>query len=292
MHEQRETVHFHAGGVLRPEHLQFVSNRERSMQYKIYVINLQRATGRLAAMQKKFDELGLSFQRIEATDGRAMDAEQRREFARARPRANGWIPGHIGCFCSHYQAWTEIAAGAEEFGVVFEDDVHISAAVPAVLESVGPHLDQFDVLRLEATKHLVLLNHAQHFSIAGINAVEVRSETWGAGAYILPKRVAQLLLAEPLTRHSPVDFFLFDKGTSAVARRHRVYQAVPALCVQAKFDPVKSKPETTYTSDIEHNSEDKALRHVLRRIGWRIRGLRNMLCGWRRIALSEDIVRL
>jgi glycosyl transferase, family 25 len=262
------------------------------MRYKIYVINLQRATGRLAAMQKKFDDLGLAFQRIEATDGRAMSAERRQEFARARPRANGWLPGHIGCFCSHYQAWTEIAEGVEDFGVVFEDDVHISAALPAVLEGIGPHLDQFDVLRLEATKHRVLLNRAKYFSVAGINLVEVRSETWGAGAYVLPKRAAQLLLAEPLAHQSPVDFFLFDKGTSVVARRHRIYQAVPALCVQAKFDPAKAKPETSYTSDIEHNSEDTALRHVMRRVGWRIRGFRNMLLGWRRIALSDDIVRL
>lgn len=262
------------------------------MRYKIYVINLQRASSRLLAMQKKFEDLGLSFQRIEATDGRAMSAEQRQAFACARPRANGWIPGHIGCFCSHYQTWKQIADGNEDFGVVFEDDVQISAALPSVLAGIGPHLAQFDVLRLEATKHRVLLNRGSHFPVAGVNMVEVRSETWGAGAYVLPKRTAQRLLAEPVARHSPVDFFLFDKGTSTVARQHRVFQAVPALCVQAKFDPSTAKPQTTYTSDIEHNSEDHALRHVIRRIGWRIRGFRNMLFGWRRIALSEDILRL
>jgi len=292
MHKQQNKLCVEAGEMPDPPHLQLVSNREQAMRYKIYVINLQRAAGRLAAMQKKFDDLGLAFQRIEATDGRTMSDEQRQEFARARPRANGWIPGHIGCFCSHYQAWTEIAGGDEDFGVVFEDDVHISAALPAVLEAIGPHLEQFDVLRLEATKHRVLLNRAKRFPVAGIDMVEVRSETWGAGAYVLPRRAAQQLLAEPVSRHSPVDFFLFDKGSSVVARRHRVYQAVPALCVQAKFDPVQARPETAYTSDIEHNSEDNALRHVLRRIGWRIRGFRNMLFGWRRIALAEDIVRL
>jgi glycosyl transferase family 25 len=292
MPKQLQTIPVGSGETFRSSHLQLVNNTERSIRYKIHVINLQRATGRLAAMQKKFDDLGLSFERIEATDGRALSPEQRQEFARARPRANGWIPGHIGCFCSHYQAWTEIAQGVEDFGVVFEDDVHISAALPKLLDAIGSHLEQFDVLRLEATKHRVLLNRARHFSVAGIDLVEVRSETWGAGAYVLPKRTAQLLLAEPVTNHSPVDFFLFDKGTSVVARRHRVYQAVPALCVQAKFDPSKAKPETTYASDIEHNSEDKALRHVIRRIGWRIRGFRNMLFGWRRIALSDDIVRL
>jgi glycosyl transferase family 25 len=261
------------------------------MQYKIYLINLNRAPGRLAAMQKKFGDLGLTFERIEAVDGRAMTKEQKHAFAIVRPRANGWLPGAIGCFRSHFQAWTAIARGDEDFGVVFEDDVHISSKLPALLANLDAHLRDFDVLRLEATKHRVLLNGTNKFDVAGVNLVEVRSETWGAGAYVLPKKSAQLLLAEPTTRHSPVDFFLFDKGTSAVARRHRVYQTVPALCVQSKFDEA-SKPETSYGSDIEHNSEDTGLRHAIRKTGWRIRGLRNVILGYRRIALSEDIVRL
>jgi glycosyl transferase family 25 len=261
------------------------------MQYKIYLINLSRAGNRLVAMQKKFDDLGLSFERIEAVDGRAMSKEQKHAFAIVRPRANGWLPGAIGCFRSHYLAWTAIAKGDAEFGVVFEDDVHISSKLPDLLANIGQYLNDFDVVRLEATKHRVLLNGENTLHVAAIDLVEVKSETWGAGAYILPKKAAQLLLNEPTTRHSPVDFFLFDKGTSAVARRHRVYQTVPALCVQSKFD-AESKPETSYGSDIEHNSEDSGLRHEIRKLGWRIRGFRNVLLGYRRIALSEDIVRM
>lgn len=261
------------------------------MKYKIYLINLNRATGRLAAMQKKINDLGLSFERIEAVDGRAMSSEQKHAFAIVRPRANGWSPGAIGCFRSHYQAWTLIAKGEEDFGVVFEDDVHISAKLPELLARIDRHLNDFDVLRLEGTKHRLLLNGANTIAAEGFKLMEVKSESWGAGAYILPRKTAKLLLAEPTTRHSPVDFFLFDKGTSAVARRHRVYQTVPALCVQSKFD-MDSKPETNYGSDIEHNSEGTGLRVTLRRLGWRIRGLRNVLLGYRRIALSEDIIRL
>lgn len=121
----------------------------------------------------------------------------------------------------------------------------------------------------------------------------MRSETWGAAAYVLPKKTAIKLLAEPMTHHSPVDFFLFDKGTSAFARQHRIYQAVPALCVQSKFDETSIiNTETSYGSDIEHNFGDTRLRHLVRKIGWRINGFKNMLCGYRRIALAQDIVRL
>jgi glycosyl transferase family 25 len=121
------------------------------MQYKIYLINLSRAGNRLVAMQKKFDDLGLSFERIEAVDGRAMSKEQKHAFAIVRPRANGWLPGAIGCFRSHYLAWTAIAKGDAEFGVVFEDDVHISSKLPDLLANIGQYLNDFDVVRLEAS---------------------------------------------------------------------------------------------------------------------------------------------
>ena len=262
------------------------------MQHKIYLINLERAKDRLAAMCRKLDELGLSFERIEATDGRVMSTEEKIAFAKLRPRANGWLPGAIGCFRSHYKVWTAIAEGEEDFGVVFEDDVHISAALPNLLNGIGAYLDQFDIVRLEATKHRVWLNTEKKMSVGQTKLVEVRSETWGSAAYVLSREAARLLVVEPTTNHSPVDFFLFDKDTSVVARRHRIYQTVPALCVQAKFNAVQGKPDTSQASDIEHNSEDTSLRHLVRKLQWRVRGFRNMLIGYRRIALSEDIVHL
>lgn len=261
------------------------------MQYEVYVINLGRATDRLAAMTRKLDDLGLPFQRIEAVDGRAMSSEEKTAFAALRPRANGWLPGAIGCFCSHYEAWSRIAVSSADFGVVLEDDIHISIALPQVLMGLDAHLKLFDIVRLEGTKHRVLLNMKTKLSTLPITLYPVLSETWGAGAYAITKDAARQLLTEPLTGHSPVDFFLFDKKTSAAARRHRIFQSVPALCVQSKFDAVKGKPETSYGSDIEHNSEDTTWRLRMRTVGWRLRGLRNLIAGYRKILLSEDIVR-
>lgn len=263
------------------------------MAYKIYLINLDRAAGRLQAMKKKFGVLNLMFERISACDGRALSQDEKTQFAKSRPRANGWLAGAIGCFRSHHQVWSAIAEGKEEFGVVFEDDVHISAILPAVLSDIALHLDAFDVLRLEATKHRVLLNQSKVIQLVDTRLIEVRSEAWGAASYVLPKKTAIMLLAEPMAHHSPVDFFLFDKGSSAFARQHRIYQAVPALCVQSKFDEASIvNTETSYGSDIEHNVGYTRLRHLVRKIGWRINGFKNLLRGYRRIALAQDIVRL
>lgn len=134
------------------------------MTYKIYLINLDRAAGRLQAMEGKFAMLDLAFERIAASDGRVISQEEKLCFANSRPRANGWLSGAIGCFRSHYQAWTAIAEGDDEFGVVFEDDVHISAILPSVLSDIALHLDAFDVVRLEATKHAYCLINAKYFS--------------------------------------------------------------------------------------------------------------------------------
>jgi glycosyl transferase family 25 len=260
-------------------------------QYKIYLINLERSTARLAAMALKFEGMGLSFERINAVDGRALSSDERAEFVHRRPRKNGWLPGAIGCFMSHYQAWNRIATGAEEFGVVFEDDLHIAETFPALLSKVGPLLGKIDIVHLEATKHLVLLDKNESELIDATRLLRVKSEVWGAGAYILSKRVARLLLQAPESQHSPTDFFLFDRGTSEIARQLRIFQAFPALCVQSKFDPEQVKPEVIYASNIEHNSEDNKGRHMIRVIGWRMRGLRNLLSGYRRIPLADDIVR-
>jgi glycosyl transferase family 25 len=260
--------------------------------YKIYLINLRRSESRLATMTKKFDELGLSFQRIDAVDGKARGPEANALFAAQRPRANGWLPGAIGCFMSHFNAWEAIAKADSEFGVVFEDDVHIASALPELLNHVGNYLDRMDVLRLEATKHQVRLDHNDVVNIGETKLIKVTSETWCTGAYVMPKRVAKLLLLDPLYTHSPVDFFLFDKGTSVVARRNRVFQTVPAVCVQAKFDPEQRQSKSILISNIEHNSGDGKIRHIFRKVGWRVNGLRNFIKGYRRIPLSDDIARL
>ena len=261
------------------------------MDFRIYVINLARATDRLAAMRSKLDELGLPFERIDAVDGRAMSVEERMEFARLRARANGWLPGAIGCFRSHFQAWNRIAEDSAGFGVVFEDDVHISSSLPMVVTNLGKHLGHFDIVRFEGTRHRVLLDMKESLSVLPISLYGVRSETWGAGAYAITRDAARLLLVEPVKSHSPVDFFLFDKRSSAAARRHRIFQSVPALCVQSKFDLVRGTVQTQYGSDIEHGSDRSRWQHRLRIVAWRVRGLKNLIVGYRRIRLSDDIVR-
>lgn len=263
------------------------------MSFKIYLINLARSDARLAAMRQKFEHLNLQFERINAVDGRALSESEREEFAIRRPSLNGWLPGAIGCFMSHYEAWNLIANGVDDFGIVFEDDLHISEKFPALIKIVGKFLDNnIDIVHLEATKHRVLLDKHEAVETGSTRLIRVKSEVWGAGAYIISKQVARKLLQSPEKNHSPTDYFLFDRNTSEIARQLRVFQAVPAVCVQSKFDPVQAKPEVTYVSNIEHNSDAGTLRYYFRELGWRIRGFRNLLLGYRRIPLSDDIVRL
>jgi glycosyl transferase family 25 len=268
-------------------------HKKQPMSYKIYLINLARSGARLKSMSQKFEGMGLQFERIEAVDGRSLSEKERADFARRRPRLGEWLPGAIGCFLSHYEAWTRIAVGEEEFGVIFEDDLHISAKFPALLNTVGGFLDnKIDIARLEATKHLVLLDHNDYVTAGDIQLIRVKSEVWCTGAYIISKKVAKMLLQVPEKDHMPSDYFLFDRNTSKLARQLRVFQAVPALCVQSKFDPEQAKQEATYVSNIEHNSDAGTLKYYFRELGWRIRGFRNLLLGYRRICLSDDIVRL
>lgn len=263
------------------------------MSFKIYVINLARSEIRLTAMTEKLSTLGLPFQRIDAVDGRLLSDSERLHFASLRPRdGRSWTPGAIGCFSSHYACWTEIANASENYGVVFEDDVHISKYLPKMLTEMESSMEKIDVLRLEGTRHLLQLDAKKIRSLSECRLQRVKSESWGAGGYIISKNVAAQLIGMPTSSHSPVDFFLFDKASSIFAKEHFIYQTAPALCVQSKFDDRSVSTNTHHGSLIEHNAGDSRLRSMMRKSWWKVVGLSKLMRGFTRVELKEDLIRL
>lgn len=145
----------------------------------IFCISLTRATARRAAMTKRLDALGFPYQIIDAVDGATLDLSQfgdrlrldkfRRKFGR------DMLPGEIGCFLSHYNLWESLIATGEEYALVLEDDVDLSADFAAVVA---------DVVALELEWDVVLLHTPRKHRVDSI----VRK--MGGGDYALgrPKR--------------------------------------------------------------------------------------------------------
>lgn len=118
---------------------------------RIILINLDRAPERLARMAAQFDQLGLPFERLSATDGRALsDAERARADHQAR-RAISRYPlsdNEIGCWLSHLRAMQSLLDSGAPMAAIIEDDAALSVKFPAVLTAIEALKRPFDFIDL------------------------------------------------------------------------------------------------------------------------------------------------
>jgi glycosyl transferase family 25 len=228
----------------------------------IYLINLDRSPLRLEYVSRRLATLGLSFTRIPAVDGAALPEEQRAAFAAARPRdGRGWSAGQIGCFLSHFEAWRRIAMQDTRWGLILEDDLHLSDALPAVVTDIDALDNTIDILRLESTGQWLAVGPPA-MTLAARMARPLRSSAWGAGAYMISRAAAARLIATDTRLHTPTDDFLFNRPKSGVAAALATYQLVPAVATQDKFS-VDAASVVGFGSEIETG-----------RVNQRLRGLR------------------
>ena len=116
---------------------------------KLMVINLARATQRLASVQDLFAGAGLDFTRVEAVDAAGLS---KADLAAACPPVRFYLanarrarPGEIACALSHKKCWQEAFADGTPLAAVFEDDVWFDAdglrdALGAIAEENAPSL--------------------------------------------------------------------------------------------------------------------------------------------------------
>ena len=92
----------------------------------IWLINLDRDTGRLARMQQQLDAMGLAYTRFAAIDGRAQADELAARVdaaAYARNMGQNVTPGHVGCYASHVAVWEQVAQAPQPVALILEDNV-------------------------------------------------------------------------------------------------------------------------------------------------------------------------
>jgi glycosyl transferase family 25 len=212
----------------------------------IYLINLDRDADRLTHMARQMD--GVPFERIPAFDGYALSDHDLAQFRAERPDAP-WSRGQVGCFYSHFEAWRRIAAGEEAFGLVLEDDLHLSSdfAHFSKLDRLPGFPTDADLVRLEAPNNAVLLG-SQVLRVGGRALRPVKSSTWCAGAYLLSRSAAQKLLSLEVKTHTIADYFLFSYEDSPVPSLLNLYQLTPAVAIQDKFS---NPSKTSFASNIE-----------------------------------------
>jgi glycosyl transferase family 25 len=206
------------------------------LMIQTYLINLAVDLDRLEAFRRGFDRLGLPFERIEAIDGRTFSEEDFRRFQKDRPRhGKGWLRGQMGCFLSHHMAWQKIAAGPDRFGAIFEDDIHVSDDLSAILAQDEWIPDDADVIRLETSTNRLLLSSRPVLTFGKRKLHRVHSTSWCAGGYILSRKTAQRLIELPTRNHEPSDALLYSFTESVIAKELNILQFQPAPCIQDKY---------------------------------------------------------
>lgn len=126
------------------------------MSPHVFLINLDRSPDRLARCAPMLDQLGLTWERVPAVEGKALDPAHLASL-NPHPAPHGeWFrkltPGELGCFLSHLRCWQLIEERGLDCALILEDDFNIHGACTAerlrafAASSMGAHA--WDVLKL------------------------------------------------------------------------------------------------------------------------------------------------
>jgi glycosyl transferase family 25 len=174
----------------------------------IFVINLDRATERLAKVSKQLEALRLGFERVPAIDGSLLTAAEKRRLNPPRLIGGEMSDGEIGCFASHLRVFQIIVDRGLPRACVMEDDIGIGPGAAAWLTSHAPLPAGCDILKIEGiirpkTTVLPILEYA------GQKIVFSWQVSYGTAAYIIRLDGARRALRRLAKMGSPIDHALF-----------------------------------------------------------------------------------
>ena len=201
-----------------------------------YLINLARRPDRLRAMTAQLSDLEIPVQIVTAVDARNMpDGVADRNFASDGPL--GALPkGDKCCTLSHMRAWSMFLSTGDSHGLILEDDVALDPDAAPLLRDAGWIPPSVALLKIEhfgPESQRVLLGDLIA-TAQGRQIGRLQSRHTGAGAYILSREIAGLLLSWPERWTLPVDHMLFNPNNSPLAERLRPHQLTPAIARQSE----------------------------------------------------------
>lgn len=171
----------------------------------VFLINLDRAGDRLAAMQAKLQGSGLSFERVAAVDGNSIDfptpdfSEISLRFMHGRRRN----PGEIGCYLSHIECARRLLASQNEFALVLEDDLEFPPDLVDILEAALEQDARWDILRLSSVSAGRKFDFCKLTESRGLAIALTREK--GSGAYLINRRAARWFVEKLLPMRLPFD---------------------------------------------------------------------------------------
>ena len=219
-----------------------------------FVINLDSSKDRFNSISKRLGELGVSFERISAIDGRKLPSEQIEELtypynhfeSRVRfPRE--LTKGEVGCFLSHRKCWQRLLESDEQWALIIEDDIKISDSASPFMTSTDWIPSNVDICKLSSSvpvEHGRILEETITLD-GGISLVAALSPPpLGTQCYLISRKAAKTALDLSERLPAPVDVFLFSR-LFEFPNVYTIWRVAPTLVV----------PNEEIESDIGHRTK-------------------------------------
>jgi len=191
------------------------------------VINLERSKDRLRRIGAALDLQGIGWERLAAVDGRALDqatVDSSLDVERyCRQHGMTPLPGELGCYLSHLEAFKRLMDSPFQFGLILEDDVMPQPALAEIVRTLTGMPERWDMVKLSAVHSgtpipTQPLGGPHHLAV-------MLSRCTGSSAYLVNRRAAKAYLAGLLPMSLPYDHE-FDKGWKYGLKIRRVVPEV------------------------------------------------------------------
>jgi glycosyl transferase family 25 len=234
---------------------------------RVYLINLDRDTDRLAHMQAELAARDIAVERFPACLGAALPERFRPAFEPPAGEAQVLTPGEIGCYASHLAIMERVAVG-DEPALVLEDDLAIGEALPRLLARLDELPADWEMVRLSNPAKSAVVRVGV---VGGVGDVvrywRVPNNT---GAYLIRPAGAARFLARAGRRQRAVDEDLRRPWEHGIVMYGVLPPPVTANVLPTSIGGAREAPG--------RQRFRAAPRHRLAEIGWRIRAFGLLGC--------------
>lgn len=172
---------------------------------KVVLINLERSADRRATMQARLSAIPLGFEWLRGIDGKAKWTEIEQQLDQSafdRNVGRPALPGEVGCYLSHLQAWQALLSSDAEVLLVLEDDVVFHEDFMTALGLALAHRDAWDFLKLN---HIRAKQPIRQRAVGPYSLNAYLGPATGLGAYLIQRHTIENLLPRMLPIRRPID---------------------------------------------------------------------------------------
>lgn len=242
----------------------------------VYLINMDGADERMAAMRDKLARANLPFRRIAGIDGRTLHFPIPEFSERGYRLLHGrrTSPAEVGCYLSHVFCARAFLESDADLALILEDDVSFDSDFVEILDLAAMHRGLWNILRLST------VNRGRKFPVrplAGGRSLAVSlTREKGAGAYVVDRRAAAWITTDLIPMRLAYDI-AFDLEYLTGLRACFV-APVPASQVSDHLTQIQSTrllyklPRWRYLTVLPYRAGLELTRLACR--GWRLLGAR------------------